>query len=348
MEELWLKYPFTKKAIDYLKNIKVDLDVIRRDKSLVEETIREIESVFMRKNHRNYLIEIHDPLRNLLVFYLSVLFLRTVSNTLLNSKFAVHEAKKYYALLSKEPEDFILSFAKEEFNIGIREEEVYGAKFYSLHFVDYLKYAAKLSGPWSLINQVIKNGYVLITRNQLNRILQEAVRIKILNMVDQPLSNKELIREIFPEEVQYLINLCEKYLKPVEIDEHAAVKISDENITVIPPCMVKIMNDIKRGVNVPHAARFAITAFLLNIGKTVDEVVELFSSAPDFDERKTRYQVEHIAGLRGSGIRYTTFKCENMKALGFCYPNKLCKRVKHPLQYYRLALRLMKYGKREK
>jgi len=347
MEELWLKYPFTKKAVDYLKSIKVDLDAIKKDKNLVEETVKEIESVFLKKNYKKYSIEILDPLRNLLIFYLAVLFLRTISNTLLNSKFAVHEAKKYYMLLSREEEEFLLKLAQEEFDLNVKEEEFHGAKFYSIYFVDYLKYAAKLSGPWSLVNQVIKNGYVLITRNQLNRILQEAIRYKILNIVDKPLSNKELIKELFPDELQYLLDLCEKYLKTtVEIDESSAVKISDESITVIPPCMIKIMDDIKRGVNVPHAARFAITAFLLNIGKTVDEVVELFSSAPDFDERKTRYQVEHIAGLRGSGIKYTTFKCENMKVLGFCYPNRLCKKVKHPLQYYRLALRLMRYEKR--
>ncbi|MDW8011110.1 MAG: hypothetical protein RMH84_05920, partial [Sulfolobales archaeon] len=52
-----------------------------------------------------------------------------------------------------------------------------------------------------------------------------------------------------------------------------------------------------------------------------------------------RYQVEHLAGLRGSGKRYRTYSCEKMKSLGLCVAE--CS-TRTPLQYYRRAVRELK------
>jgi DNA primase large subunit (EC 2.7.7.-) len=68
-----------------------------------------------------------------------------------------------------------------------------------------------------------------------------------------------------------------------------------------PPCMASILESLKRGENLPHVARFAITAYLLRQGWDVDRIVDLFRSAPDFNERITRYQVQHIAGQAAEG-----------------------------------------------
>ncbi|MEM1570427.1 MAG: hypothetical protein QXG56_06890, partial [Candidatus Bathyarchaeia archaeon] len=53
-----------------------------------------------------------------------------------------------------------------------------------------------------------------------------------------------------------------------------------------------------------------------------------------------RYQVEHIAGLRGSRTKYTPPKCETLKTHGLCVEGgRFCRGVKHPLSYYRRAIR---------
>jgi len=68
-----------------------------------------------------------------------------------------------------------------------------------------------------------------------------------------------------------------------------------------------------------------------------EKVIDLFKSFSDFNERMTRYQVEHIAGERGSRTRYIPPKCGTLKTHGVCInPDELCKRVHHPLAYYRI------------
>ena len=46
--------------------------------------------------------------------------------------------------------------------------------------------------------------------------------------------------------------------------------------------------------------RFAMAAFLLDIGIGEDDLLRMFKAFTDFDERLARYQVEHIAGKHGS------------------------------------------------
>jgi hypothetical protein len=103
-----------------------------------------------------------------------------------------------------------------------------------------------------------------------------------------------------------------------------------------PRCMRKILSDLNAGVNVPHCARFTVASFLLSVGFSVDDIVEVFRNAPDFDLKRTRYQVEHIAGIRGGGTKYACPNCETIKSWGLCDWN--CG-VSHPLQFYRMCLR---------
>jgi DNA primase large subunit len=64
--------------------------------------------------------------------------------------------------------------------------------------------------------------------------------------------------------------------------------------------------------------------------------VKVFVSVTDFDEEFTRYQIEHIAGLRGSRTRYTPPTCSTLRTHGVCVnPDRICGRIKHPLSYYR-------------
>jgi DNA primase large subunit len=67
---------------------------------------------------------------------------------------------------------------------------------------------------------------------------------------------------------------------------------------------------------------------------SADEIIKLFGTSPDFDESKTRYQVEHITG-KISGTEYTPPECDTMRTYGICIDaDSLCKRISHPLSYY--------------
>ncbi|MBT68826.1 MAG: hypothetical protein CL432_01570 [Acidimicrobiaceae bacterium] len=88
------------------------------------------------------------------------------------------------------------------------------------------------------------------------------------------------------------------------------------------------------------ALRFGLTSFLINVGMDIDEIVNLFVSVTDFDEGFTRYQIEHIAGLRGSRTKYTPPTCSTFKTHSVCYnPDRLCQHIKHPLHYYRIRVK---------
>jgi DNA primase large subunit len=79
-----------------------------------------------------------------------------------------------------------------------------------------------------------------------------------------------------------------------------------------------------------------LATFLLNIGVSVDEVVNLFTRLTDHNLRITRYQVEHLAGMRGSRTKYTPPNCRSLRTHRLCVrSDELCRSVKHPLSYYR-------------
>jgi DNA primase large subunit len=67
-----------------------------------------------------------------------------------------------------------------------------------------------------------------------------------------------------------------------------------------------------------------------------ENIIELFKNFPDFNERMTRYQVEHIAGERGSRTRYKPPKCDTLKTHGLCAePDETCRKANHPINYYK-------------
>jgi DNA primase large subunit len=89
-------------------------------------------------------------------------------------------------------------------------------------------------------------------------------------------------------------------------------------------------------------------SFLHAIGMDSEEIMKLFSAAPDFREDMTRYQVEHITG-KTSGTEYSPPGCQAMKTYSICYnEDDWCRRerpdgsgryVNHPLSYYKWALK---------
>ena len=98
-----------------------------------------------------------------------------------------------------------------------------------------------------------------------------------------------------------------------------------------PPCIRMLINSLLSGENLSHHQRFAIASFLINIGASIDAILELFKRSPDFNEKIARYQIEHIAGLRGSKKKYLPYNCTTMRSLGMCVSD--CG-VKNPLTYY--------------
>jgi DNA primase large subunit len=172
---------------------------------------------------------------------------------------------------------------------------------------------------------------VNVDKKRLVRLIQNAIQERIAGELPLPV-NDDIIRAFDPaiEEVK-----SEVAKRKAQFEKETYGKVS---FLRLPPCMKKLMGLMKKGENVPHVGRFALTAFLHTVGMSNDEIVAVFSVSPDFNQHLASYQIDHITGT-SSGIVYIPPECDTMKSRGVCFdPDDLCnqKWMNHPLTYYRI------------
>jgi len=260
----------------------------------------------------------------------------------LKRRYALAEAKRIHNLLKQENQEKIMEIAKI-FKWKIKKSEKQdlqkeSAKYdFALHFTDFLKNAAGFhEKKWKLVNRLLHNGYVYITKSEAARLLMEEVRLHI----EKKLEVKELV---LPENITGRV----MSLKQMFSRHRGRLKFEEAPKEVVtagfPPCIKSFYDSIMAGRHIPHIGRFALTSFLLNIGMTIENVVDLFRTLSDFNERMTRYQVAHIAGGKGSRTKYIPPKCETLRTHGVCPGmDEICRKVRHPLAYYRRKLKILK------
>ena len=76
-----------------------------------------------------------------------------------------------------------------------------------------------------------------------------------------------------------------------------------------------------------------MTTFLFRAGKNCDDIVKMYPTSLGFNQNITRYQVEHIAGLKGGGTKYSVPSCKTMKTNDFCFKTEACGNITNPLQF---------------
>jgi DNA primase large subunit len=177
----------------------------------------------------------------------------------------------------------------------------------------------------------MKNGHIQISKKDLARIIQEALRDRINNELDTRECNKA-IYQTFSSDIKRIQNSVMMHRKKIE-----TAPIGKLDVKKLPPCMKNILNAIQAGENVPHMGRFALVSFLNSLKLSTNDILKIFSTAPDYEEEKTRYQVEHITGS-SSSTSYKPPGCEKMRTYGICPTEEmddLCKTKRHPMSYYR-------------
>lgn len=240
---------------------------------------------------------------------------------------------------------------------------------YKIKLYDYLMMIKGLltESVWRLALQAVKEGYVYLdSRRKVERLVLEYMRDLLMRRVDSlRLRCRELVNELkgllqglaieafephVVEAAPLSPNAEARGLKDVEVSPEKLLEVArkrleaaiegGETLTAarefLPPCMFSLVEKLVKGENLSHHQRFAVATFLLNLGLSVEDVLRLFKYAPDFNERVARYQIEHLAGLRGSRKKYRTYKCETLKSLNICAGE--CG-VRHPLAYVVKVLR---------
>jgi DNA primase large subunit len=331
------KYPFLKEAAEYVKTLNLKVEdlanmeygkILDRAKERVEEAILYI---MVSRKPRDEEIEI-------LSFPTAIMLAAATNNPFIKRRYALAEAKQTYSDLKLETKEKILAVAKNfQWKISVVTAKEMNVPYeFKLHFTDYLKNTTNLRDKkWKLVNRSLANGDVYLTKNETARLLSEEVR----KYIEKRLEIKELPRlpQKITETVEKLKNLTLERVGKAEI-EGIPKTVRKE---AFPPCIKALYEAASKGHHLSHIGRFTLTSFLINIGMPVENIIELFKGASDFKERLTRYQVEHIAGERGSRTRYTPPRCETLKTHGVCVnQNELCKTISHPLRFYKRSLKM--------
>jgi len=274
-------------------------------------------------------------------FPIAVMIVAAAADSLIKSRYALAEAKRVSELLKGEREEKIMEIANN-FNWNLRLiKKRMRARLqpynFALHFPAFLKNATDFHAKeWELVNRLLLNGEVYLTQQEVSRLLEEEVRRYIEGKLDTKVGS-------LPQSIMNRVNR----LKQLAIAKRGEIRLEEIPKSVIiaafPPCIKGVYDTIASGRPTSHIGRFALTSFLMNIGMTTEDVVNFFRSVSDFDERMTRYQVEHIAGVRGSRTKYIPPRCDTLRTHGICHiPDEICKRIRHPLAYYRRKLKTVK------
>ncbi|NMB86353.1 MAG: DNA primase large subunit PriL [Methanosaeta sp. PtaB.Bin018] len=323
-------FPFTQEAADEVRSLGYSLDDLIGKASFKSVRSRAAEraggaisgSIPERRASSDA-----GHLTELLSYPLARVMVSCLQDPFLLRRYALAEAKLAFKRMHEADLNLLLLAG----DLGLHPQ---GLGPWKLYFAEYIRAAHRMHSPnWKLTNRDLKGGYLTVTEEELKRLLEEQVRERVLRGL--PLSVDERACERLAE-----------YLNPLRADLEALkarkrVDLGKIEQGAFPPCIKKMLSDAAKGINLAHTARFALVSFLLQINMTAEEVVALFNTSPDFDEEKTRYQVEHIAGA--SGTKYRPPACATMATYGNCPgEDDLCRKIRHPLSYYERRMRSLK------
>lgn len=88
-----------------------------------------------------------------------------------------------------------------------------------------------------------------------------------------------------------------------------------------PPCVQHALEDNEKC----NAAKLLIASYMFEKWKSLDEIISLFPN-------EKRYQIEHVAGLRGSP-RVQCPSCKKVLSQGNCYATEECNGISNPIEF---------------
>ncbi|MCL2691025.1 MAG: DNA primase large subunit PriL [Candidatus Bathyarchaeota archaeon] len=330
-------YPFLKETAQYLAPLDLQIEELTSpgmqqilDRAIERVTTAITDLTIRPLNGKQGKYIIKDPQKEIISFPVALMLVSAIDNSIIKKRYALAEAKQATRELFFESNDLILKIASDfEWNITLTPfDSIFE---FVLYFSDFLQNASHLhDAKWKLVNSKLSEGKIYLNKYDIARLLQEEIKQRI----EKRLNNVSIGK--YPPEIS---TIAEK-LKTLATDH---IKHTDTDFPKIviqeafPPCINALYDAASKNHHLSHIGRFALTAFLVNIGMSAETVTELFKSFSDYNERLTQYQVEHIAGGRGSGTKYTCPQCSILQTHNVCKNrDELCKRVYHPLKYYKI------------
>ncbi len=307
------KYPFSKEAAELVEQEGYNLEDLAYHPDLKRAREKALKRLFSSINGELDLsIDEVRPMNDVYSFLISRIIVERIGDGFLRTRFAEHEAKRFFRLSEGESPQNLIKLAEESFKIGAKLLE---GGFLAVPYHKYLELSSGIGGKkWRLANRDLRGGRVILCEREFRRLLAEALRARILKSSgfkgDLPKPLEDLA-----ETVRDLLEIRKKEIPKRKI------------IGKMAPCMEELLRRTSEGENLPHAARFALAAYLLKIGWDKGGVVDVFRSMPDFKEKVAEYQVNQIA-RKG----YLPPSCSKLKSLGICVEE--CG-INNPLSYGR-------------
>lgn len=344
------RYPFLKGSSELLRQRGVTLESLissiacESARTLGKERV--LEAIEFPRIVDHPITSEAGAMNELLSYPIARMFVSCLGDEKFIRRYAIAEAKLANSRLTAEVESgrergpkptrgsaggdgssFVIQVAEE---LGLRIHHV--DESLAVDFSDFLRFSTAMkSKSWKLVNQDVRDGKTLISEDKLIRLVEQMIADKIAS--ELPLPVNDAILGALTEGVEEIAKALEE--KRAEHPERGFGRVS---IVRFPPCMKALLEMIRGGENVPHTGRFAIVAFLHTLGMDSETILSTFATSADFDESKSRYQIQHITG-EISGTEYTPPECSTMKSYGICHdPDDLCDRdwMNHPLTYYRV------------
>ncbi len=321
------KYPFLSETGEYIRENDISVSklahpdfklVVKRAEERVEEAIN--SHYVSDKIGENLDVEIMS-------FPVALMLVKATKLDHLIDLYASGEAKRVQSFLTKDMSERTQGtterLVRKFLGLGLETAEVQNV--FRIGLADYLKRETKFRDPrWRLVNRTVHNGKVSLQRDDLIQLIEDEMRsitvtrLKNMNLPKLPAEFDSVVRKLIQ-------------IAPPPRVKYTTLNIGPENY---PPCLKQALLLLEKGENVPHYGRFLMATYLLAVGKSVDEIMDLFPKSPDFKKSVTQYQVEHIAGLKGGRTKYTVPSCKTLQTHSFCFKDPVkCYEISSPLQY---------------
>jgi DNA primase large subunit len=322
--EDFAKYPFLKQASKQIQELQFTIGTLSSEKTVFDRAKNRVEKAILEVNTGD---AVRDRRAEISSFAAAIILVIATKSSWIKKRYALAVAKTSHVQLLCETKSKILSIA-QDFDWNIDAKGI--GKDFRVGFNFFLNNAAHMHGSeWKLVNQIMDRGMVYLNKDKVVRLLQEEVKRR----VEKRLEVSE-IKNLPPEITvisEELIKLAQEIMGQ-EIEEMPKVVIQ----AAFPPCINALYSDSAQAHHLSHIGRFTLTSFMVNIGLTAEGLNEMYKTFSDYNERLTRYQIEHIAGERGSGTKYVCPQCSVLQTHGLCKNrDELCRWIYHPLQYYR-------------
>jgi DNA primase large subunit len=294
-----LRYPFSESSRKAMEGISLS-------ERIVDLAVERIKKALKGESATKMLLHDSDKKEEIASFAAARMILGHLRNNFLTNRFAINESKIVRGYLDRES-DSVVGQVASQFGINT----VGSGDRITVDIPTYLKYSLR-NPDYRLINRRIVGGMVEIKSSEKKRLIEEAVKKHIENI--------PLVKD--PPDI----------IKSAGVKLIAEIPKNESKITVKvgdhPPCIAKLLEEVKKHQNLPHHARWYLAAYFLTIGTNDDEIAKLYANLPDYNEKVTKYQISHI---KKKG--YNVASCATIMTYGLCCA--VC-RIGHPMNWHTL------------